>query len=453
MEAKMTEGRPLPLIFKFVIPIFLGFLFQQFYNMVDTVIVGRFVGPGALAAVGSTGTIMFMVMGLANGLTTGYTVLISQKYGADDRDGTRRAFVNAIMLGLISTVIITVIALLLMHKILHIMNTPADIYDDAYAYIATICAGSLALIAYNMFAAALRAIGNSKTPLYFLLFATGLNVVLDLFFIIVLRLGTLGAALATDVSQGVSAVFCMIYIYKNVEVLRPKKSDWRLDRNFTLKQLNIGVPMALQFGITASGTMIMQSAINIYGSVAVGGFTAAGKLINFMTGGMPSIGQTMAAYVGQNYGHGNLDRVHKGTHDAMKLVLIYSLVSGVLTVFLLPYVIRIFFDSGVNVAEYLPYAKTYAYECVFFFLPLGMIFIYRNTMQACGYGKTALMLGIMELIDRLVMAVISMKTHSYALAVGGDACAWALTGIFSWALYLMVRKQLLEKQKRGALSY
>ncbi len=449
----MTEGKPYSLILKFAIPIFLGFMFQQFYNMVDTVIVGRFVSPGALAAVGSTGTIMFMIMGLANGLTTGYTVLISQKYGADDREGTRRAFVNSILLGLISTLIITVLALIVMHPLLKLMNTPADIYDDAYAYIATICAGSIALIAYNLLAAALRAIGDSKTPLYFLVFAAFLNIALDLFFIIGLKLGTFGAALATDISQGISAVLCMIYIYRKVEVLRPRRSDWRLDKTYSLKQLNIGIPMALQFGITASGTMVMQAAINVYGSVAVGGFTAAGKVNNLMTGGMPSIGQTMAAYVGQNYGYGDLKRVHQGTRDAMKISAVYSIVAGILAVVTLPYIIGLFFDSGVNIAEYLPYAKIYCYECVPFYLPLAMIFIYRNAMQACGYGKTALLLGIMEMVDRLIVAFISLKMHSYAVAVACDAVAWGVTGIFAWLLYLVVRKQLLKKQAEGALPY
>ncbi len=449
MDGKMTKGNPLPIILKFVLPIFLGFVFQQFYNMVDTVIVGRYVSANALAAVGSTGTIMFMIMGLANGMTTGYTVLISQRYGAGDMEGTRRAFVNAILLSIISTGIITIIAFRVMHPLLKLMNTPADIYDDAYAYIITICAGSIALIGYNLLAASLRAIGNSKTPLYFLIFAALLNIVLDLTFIIVLGLGTFGAALATDVSQGVSAILCMIYIIRKVDVLKPKISDWRLDGSYSAKQLNIGIPMALQFGITASGTMVMQASINIYGSVAVGGFTAAGKVNNLMTAGMPSIGQTMAAYCGQNYGYGDMDRVHQGTKDAMKISAVYSLINAVLAIALLPYIIRLFFDANVDVAQYLPYARTYMYLCVVFYLPLAMIFIYRNAMQACGFGKTALALGIMELIARLITAFTSMKLQSYTLAVAGDALAWFTTGIFALILYLFIMKKLRERFGAG----
>ncbi len=451
MESSMTQGRPLTLLLKFVLPIFLGFIFQQFYNMVDTVIVGRYVSPTALAAVGSTGTIMFMIMGLANGMTTGYTVLISQKYGAGDKDGTRVAFVNAILLGLISTVVVTVIALIVMHPLLRIMNTPSDIYSDAYAYISTICAGSIALIGYNLLAASLRAIGNSRTPLYFLIFSALLNIVLDLLFIVGFHMGTFGAALATDLSQAASAVLCMIYIIKKVEVLRPKKSDWHLHKDYSLKQLNIGIPMALQFGITASGTMVMQSSINIYGSTAVTGFTAAGKVVNLMTAGMPSIGQTIAAYAGQNFGYGDLERVDMGTRDAMKIAAVYSVINGVLSVVLLPIIIGFFFDPGVDIAAYLPYARAYVYACVPFYIPLAMIFIYRNAMQACGFGKTALMLGIVELIARFGTALLSMKLHSFNMAVAGDASAWLTAGIFSIILYIYVMKQLRKRQSLNTL--
>ena len=445
MESSMTKGKPLTLLLKFVLPIFLGFIFQQFYNMVDTVIVGRYVSPTALAAVGSTGTIMFMIMGLANGMTTGYTVLISQRYGADDPEGTRIAFVNAILLGIISTAVVTVTALSVMHPLLRLMNTPADIYNDAYAYISTICAGSIALIGYNLLAASLRAIGNSRAPLYFLIFSALLNIGLDLVFIVGFHLGTFGAALATDLSQAASAVLCMIYIVRKVKVLRPKAKDWHLHKEYSLKQLNIGIPMALQFGITASGTMVMQSSINIYGSTAVTGFTAAGKVVNLMTAGMPSIGQTIAAYAGQNFGYGDLGRVDKGTGDAMKIAAVYSIVNGILSVVLLPVIIGFFFDPGVDVASYLPYARAYVYACVPFYIPLAMIFIYRNAMQACGYGKTALMLGIVELLARFGTAFLSMRLHSFNMAVAGDAAAWVTAGVFSIILYAFVMKQLREK--------
>ena len=446
----MTSGKPLTLILKFVIPIFFGFIFQQLYNMVDTVIVGRFVSPGALAAVGSTGTIMFMFIGLASGLTTGFTVLISQKYGASDRDGARRAFVNSILLAAISIAILTFISVVFMKPLLHLMQTPADIFDDAYAYIVTICGGSVALVYYNLFAASLRAIGNSRTPLYFLAISVVLNIILDLLLIIVFHMGTMGAALATDLSQGISAVLCFIYINSKVEVLRPKRTDWRLDPVFSAKQLNIGIPMSLQFGITASGTMVMQAAINTFGSIAVTGFTAAVKVNNLMTAAMPSIGQTMAAYVGQNYGYGDLGRIRQGTRDALKIMVIYSIINGILAVVLMPYILTMFFDAGVDISIYMPYARTYMLWCAIFYIPLSMIFIYRNTMQGCGWGKTALMLGIAELLARLAASIAAMKMNNYTFAAGADAIAWLTAGVLSYFLYRFVLSQEEKKMSRSS---
>ena len=455
METNMTHGRPMPIILRFTIPLLLGNIFQQFYNMVDSVIVGKYVSPNALAAVGSTGTVMFLIIGLANGMATGFTVLTSQKYGARDADGTKGSFANGVLLSAIVVVVITGLFLGLMNPLLHLMNTPADIYDDAYSYISTITAGTVALVFYNYFAASLRALGNSKTPLYFLIFSALLNIVLDLVFIIYFKLGTMGAALATDVSQGVSAILCLIYIYKKMDALRPERRHYRLDKRYTRKQLEIGIPMALQFGITASGTMVMQTAINVYGSVAVTGFTAASKVQNLMTQGMPSIGQTMAAYAGQNYGYHDMDRVHEGTKDAMILSVIYSIAAGLVCILILPYVIRLFFDSSVDLTAYMPYARVYCYECVVFYIPLAMIFIYRNTMQGCGYGMTAMMLGIVELVARLAAAITSMgvaeysDTIGYALAAGADSIAWFLGGVAALVLYLRVKKDILRKWEFG----
>lgn len=455
METSLTQGKPLPLILRFTIPLFLGCVFQQFYNMVDTVIVGKYVGPNALAAVGSTGTVMFLIIGLANGMATGFTVLTSQKYGAGDENGTKGSFANGVLLSAIMVVIITIVFMLLMHPLLHIMNTPEDIYDDAYSYISTITLGAVSIVYYNYFASSLRALGNSKMPLYFLIFSAVLNIILDLIFILLFRLGTMGAALATDVSQGISAILCIIYIYRKMPSLRPEKKHWRLNRKYTRRQLGIGIPMSLQFGITASGTMVMQTAINVYGSVAVTGFTAASKVQNLMTQGMMAIGQTMASYSGQNYGHHDLDRVHEGTVAAIKISVVYSIIFGILCVLILPFLIRLFFDSNVDISEYMPYARVYCYECVIFYIPLSMIFIYRNTMQGCGYGMTAMMLGIVELIARLIFAFGSMSVGrfnadlGFALAAGADPFAWFTAGVISLILYQRVRRDILKKWESG----
>ncbi|MCR5485952.1 MAG: MATE family efflux transporter [Lachnospiraceae bacterium] len=447
METKMTEGSPLKIILRFMAPLLLGNIFQQFYNMVDTIIVGKYVGAKSLAAVGSTGTIMFLVMGFSLGMTTGFTVLTSQKYGAGDRMAAKGTVANGIILSAIVVLILTVLSRIVMHPLLRLMNTPADIYQDAYSYISVICLGIVATVYYNLFSSFLRAVGNSRIPLYFLILSAFLNIILDLLFIIRFKMGVAGAAWATNVSQGVSAICCLIYIRSHVDVLTPEKGQWRLSRSYTKSQIYIGLPMALQFGITASGTMIMQTAINMFGSVAVAGFTAASKVQNLLTQGMMACGQTMAAYSGQNYGKMDMERVEKGTWDAMKIMTVYSLLAALLAVACLPYMLQLFFSSDISLSELMPWASVYVRECVIFYIPLSMIFIYRNTMQGCGYGMTAMSLGLLEFLARLVTALVSMKLASYPLAAGADPAAWFVAGIASIFLYRRVRRDIQSRLK------
>ncbi|MBO5552281.1 MAG: MATE family efflux transporter [Lachnospiraceae bacterium] len=449
MGSTLTEGRPLKIILKFMLPLLIGNVFQQFYNMVDTIIVGKFVGANALAAVGSTGTIMFLVLGIANGMATGFTVLTSQKFGAGQYDETRETVANGILLSAIVIMVLTALSLIFMHPILRLMNTPEDIYQDAYSYISVICMGIAALVAYNLFSAFLRAIGNSRIPLYSLIFSALLNIVLDVVFIVNFHMGVAGAAWATNISQGIAAVLCVVYIIHKEPVLTPSKKMWRLNRQYSRLQLYIGVPMALQFGITASGTMIMQSAINIYGSVAVAGFTAASKVQNLLTQGMMSIGQTMTSYSGQNFGKGDLGRVEAGVKDAMKIMTVYSVAAGLLVVLALPYFMRLFFSGDVSLDTLLPWARVYIYECVFAYIPLSTIFIFRNSMQGCGYGMTAMSLGIVEFFTRLIAALVSIRIGSYALAVGSDPLAWLTAGIVSVILFIRVMNDL--KRKRNMI--
>lgn len=292
MEQDMTQGKPLSIILKFTLPLLVGNIFQQFYNMADTIIVGRFVGANALAAVGSTGTVMFLIIGFAQGITAGFTILTSQRYGAKDEKAVRASVANGILLSVLVTILITVVGLSTMKPLLLLMNTPEDIFADAYTYSMLICSGVVACIFYNLFSSLLRAIGNSKVPLFFLVFSACLNVVLDLLLILCFHMGVAGAAIATNISQGVSAVLCLIYIYKNVPVLCPERTQWRLSASDTAYQMRMGIPMALQFSITASGAMVMQAAINLFGSVAVAAFTAASKVQSLVTQGMMSMGQT-----------------------------------------------------------------------------------------------------------------------------------------------------------------
>ncbi|MBR5267114.1 MAG: MATE family efflux transporter, partial [Lachnospiraceae bacterium] len=309
MELDMTKGKPLPVLLRFTLPLLLGNVFQQFYNMADTVIVGRFVGAGALAAVGSTGTIMFLINGFAQGITSGFSILTSQRFGAGDAQGVRRSVANGVILAVLSTLILTLTCVGVMRPLLGMMNTPEDIFTDAYTYIMIISGGIVATVFYNLFSAYLRAVGNSQAPLFFLVFSSCLNIVLDLVFIVWFHMGVAGAALATIVSQAVSAVLCGGYIFMKVKALTPERNQWKLNSHDSRHQLSMGLPMAFQFAITASGGMVMQSAINLYGSNAVAAYTAAGKLEALVEQGMVAMGQAVATYGGQNYGKGDIDRI------------------------------------------------------------------------------------------------------------------------------------------------
>ena len=260
VQNDMTVGSPMKMILSFTFPIFLGNVFQQFYNMADAVIVGKFVGTKALAAVGSTGTIMFLIYGFVVGMTAGFTVLTAQKFGAGDMQGMRRTVAGAGILSFLIGLFLTVTFMLFMKPLLHLMNTPSDIFADAYKYIMIVSGGILAQMLYNLLSSILRALGNSKIPLYFLIISALLNIVLDLFLIIVFQMGAPGAAIATVVAQGISGVLCLIYIMWKIPLLHLKKEDWHVGGQIYANQLKIGLPMALQYSITAIGTMMVQSA-------------------------------------------------------------------------------------------------------------------------------------------------------------------------------------------------
>ena len=445
MQLDMTKGRPMPIIMRFFIPIFIGNMFQQFYNMVDSIIVGRFVGTEAFAAVGSTGTIMFLVLGFANGLATGFTVLTSQRFGAKDEKGIRQSVANAIFLSVIVSAVMTVFSMLSMKGLLHLLNTPSNIYLYAYDYIIIITGGTAAVCFYNLFSALLRAVGNSKAPLFFLILSATLNIFLDLLFIIVFKWEVRGAALATIASQAISAICCLIYILLKVKMLVPHRDEWRLKGSFAKRQLAIGFPMALQFGITASGTMIMQSAINRFGSDAIAGFNASSKVGGLLTQAFPALGQSMATYTGQNFGKHDIDRIHDGSHVALKISLVAALLGAGLALLLLKPAIPMFLGSNADIDAILPWARPYTYMSIIFYMPLGILFIYRDMMQGCGYGFLPMMGGVLELVARFTTAMLSMHFNSYLLGVAGDPAAWIITGIFDAIAYQSVIRDVKKK--------
>lgn len=445
MQLDMTKGKILPVILKFTIPLIIGNIFQQLYNMVDTIIVGRYVGADALAAVGSTGTIMFLIIGFAQGITAGFSILISQKYGGQNIQGVKCSAANGILLSIFSSIILTILCLVIMKPLLKLMNTPDNIFQDAYAYIMIISIGITANIFYNLFSAYLRAVGNSKIPLFFLVFSACLNIVLDLLFIVKFQLGVSGAAWATNLSLAVSAILSGIYIWKKVPDLKPDRDMWKLSAVDSKIQLAAGIPMAFQFAITASGTMIMQAAINLFGSGAVAAFTATGKLQNVIVQGMVAMGQTMATYCGQNYGCGDLKRIRSGVRAALIVDFIYSVAVALLMCILLKPSLHLFFSGETEIAAMLPWAQTYCHLSVSFYLPLCTIYVFRNAMQGCGYSFLPMMGGTAELVARLIVSIAAIHLVSFPIACFADPAAWIAASAFTGISYLYVIQKIRKK--------
>ena len=422
MTNDMTTGNPVKLILLFSIPLLIGNIFQQFYSMVDTIIVGRFVGVEALAAVGTTSSMVFLVNGFVMGLTSGFAVLISQKYGAKDEAGVKKAVASSITLSIIATIIVTFISVISAKPLLALMNTPSNIMKDASTYIIILYAGNVAIIFYNMMAAILRALGDSKTPLYFLIVSSVLNIILDLVLIINFKMGVAGAAYATVISQGVSALLCVIYTYKKYKILRLKKEDFKVKKKYYRKHLKIGIPMALQFSITAIGIMTVQSAINIFGSTVIASYAASSKVLQLVMQPATTLGVTMATYCGQNIGAKRYDRIKLGVKKCVQISIITSLISAMVLIFLGKYFVMMFVSNPD--AEILSYAQQVLNISAIFFIPLGLIFVYRNALQGIGDSFIPMMAGVYELVARAVVAFTLPKVLEFMGICLADPVAW-----------------------------
>lgn len=440
MKTDMTAGKPMKMILDFTIPVFIGGVFQQFYNMMDAIIVGKFVGTKGLAAVGATGTIIFLIIGCLMGLTAGFAVITAQKFGAGKMREMRQTVGNAAILSVIMSIIMTAVSMIGMRKLLLLMNTPEDIFHDAYVYIMIICGGIFAQVLYNLIASILRALGNSKTPLYFLIISALLNVVLDLLFIIVFHMGVAGAAWATVISQGVSGVLCILYIIKAVPELHLKRDDWRLRGNISKNQIGMGIPMGLQYSITAIGTMMVQSALNILGSYPVAAFTAGSKIESIFSQAFVAIGTTMATYNAQNIGAGKLERVRQGFRCAHVIGIVYAIITGLIMIFWGKYFAYLFISD--NAAEVVPMVDIYVKCAGVFFVPLHFVNCLRNGIQGMGYGLLPMMAGVAELTGRGITAVIAADHKSYFGACMASPIAWVVAGILLIVMYIFVMKDM-----------
>lgn len=450
MTKDMTTGSPAKLILHFSIPLLIGNIFQQFYSMVDTIIVGRFVGVQALAAVGSTGALAFLILGFIFGLTSGFSVIVAQKFGANDENGLRNSVATSIILCVILTIMMTTLSVLLAKPLLILMNTPLDILNDATIYIVIIFAGTATTVFYNMISSILRALGDSKTPLYFLIVSSILNVILDLFFIINLSLGVAGAAYATVISQGISGILCLIYISKKFPILKLQKKDWKLEKSFALKHLRIGLPMALQFSITAIGVMVLQRALNAFGSTIIAAYTAASKVEQLVMQPAITFGVTMATYAGQNLGAKNIERIKEGVKTCSYISLIISILAGIIVV-LFGGTFTNLFISGAE-TEVVESAKRYLNIVSVFFTVLGLLFIYRNTLQGIGDAFIPMMAGVAELVVRVVVAFTLPHFIGYTGICLASPIAWIAATVPLAISYFRRINTLLNESRTLAIN-
>ncbi|MDD3796731.1 MAG: MATE family efflux transporter [Lachnospiraceae bacterium] len=436
----MTEGRPLPLILKFMLPLLLSNVVQQTYNLVDAMIVGRMLGASALASVGASSSVLFLVLGFCGGSCAGFSIPVAQNFGAKDYPRMRSFIYHGILLTLVLAAVITLLTSLLCPGILHILRTPEDIYPDAYRYLLIIFLGIPFTFLYNYLSSILRAVGNSRMPFLFLTVSAVLNIFLDFFCVAVLDLGCAGAAIATTASQALSGFFCLIYICKAVLIIQPKKEDriWKKKTAFHL--LGMGIPMGIQFSITAIGSMVMQSANNSLGSICVSGFTAGTKIKLFTICPFDALATALATYVGQNYGARKFDRVKKGILQGMAVGVAYGIAAGIALILFGRNLASLFLAS--DSVEVLDAAAQFLRCLGYFYWMLALVNICRASVQALGYPGRAVFAGVIEMIARTSFSMILVPIYGYAAICYTDQSAWVTAGTYStivclWALRKM----------------
>lgn len=446
MTKDLTSGSPLKVILLFSLPLVLGNLFQQFYALADTIIVGRFCGVSALASVGATGSVNYLILGFVIGVCNGFAIPIAQLFGARDYSDLRRHVANAAWLCIAASVVLTISTVALTRPMMQLMQTPDDIIDGAVIYIGWIFAGIPFIFLYNMVAAIMRALGDSKTPLYFLILTSALNIGLDLLFIIPFQMGVLGAALATDISQVISGVLSFIYLSCKFDVLKMQKSDFAYSKKACARLLGIGIPMGLQCSITAIGSVVLQGAVNGLGSDIVAAQTAGGKAAQFLSVPLESIGTAMTTYASQNMGAHDLNRVNKGVNTALGIGCVYSVASFLILRVLDKALIGLFLESSQT--EIMANAQSFIFWNSVFYIPLAVLIIYRYTIQGLGYSSLAMFAGVAEMIARALVGFLFVPLWGYFAACIANPVAWFFACFFLIPAYIVVFRKLKQEKAR-----
>ena len=437
----LTQGKPFSVLLKFAIPVILGNLFQLFYTLADSVIVGKTMGAGALAAVGSTSIIIYFIFCFINGFTGGFGICLGQRFGARDQKGMTKSIAVSAVLCVLFTILLTAVCCLLAHPILRWMQIPADIYDDAYTYMFIVLAGTGATIYYNMISNMLRALGDSKTPLYFLVFSSLLNIVLDVVFILPLQMGVAGAALATILAQLLSAVLSNVVGWKKFSILHLHKRDFRDLKDPAIKHLQMG----FQMSVMCIGQLAMQAVVNSMGTAAVAGYTAATKADQLSVLVNNAMMTAISNYVAQNYGAGLPQRIQKGVRACLIQLEVMNLVMCIGLLLLRHPIVRLFLDSPS--AEIYAYSDGYLWGVAPFYFILGLLAVYRTAIQSMQNSWAPFSACMIELIMRLVATLILPSFIGYTAVCIASPLAWAGACILLIPVYYhMMRKGSTTRQ-------
>lgn len=431
MTKDLTSGSPMRLILGFTLPTLFGLLFQQFYNLVDAMIVGKLLGAQALGAVGATGSINFFVIGFCLGVCSGFAIPVAQRMGAKDYPQMRRYVANAAYLSALIALVLTVVTGIFCRDILTAMKTPADLFEGVNAYIFIIFMGIPAVFLYNLLASIIRSLGDSRTPVYFLALSAGLNIVLDLMFILWFQAGVAGAAAATVLSQAVSGIACLIYMVKKFPILRVTREERQPDWASCRSLCAMGLPMGLQYSITAIGSIVLQTSVNALGSIYVTAISTGTKVYQLLCCPFDAMGAAMATYCGQNVGAGRLDRLNQGVRSCSLLGLGYSAAALVAMLFLAPQCVMMFLSSAEPQLELLLSLTTqYILTLTAFFFPLALVNILRFSIQGMGFSTLAILAGVLEMIARTVVGHFFVPSMGYTAACFASPAAWICADLF-----------------------
>lgn len=437
---EMTSGNTFPQILNFTIPILLGSLLQQAYSLIDAAIVGKFLGVNDLAAVGASSSVIFLILGFCNGCCGGFGIPVAQKFGARDYESMRRYVYTGLKISLVLSVLIAFASCLACDFILRIMQTPELIFDSAFIYLFITFAAIPFTFFYNLLSSIIRALGDSKTPFWFLLFSTVLNIILDIIFVLPFGWGVGGAALATFISQAVSAILCYIYMMRKFDILKANGNERKYNSRYARQLLAIGCPMGLQFSITAIGSIMLQSSNNALGTECVAAFTAGSRLKMFFICPFESLGIAMATFAGQNYGAGKPERIKTGIKSATWMMIIYTIISVLIILPGTKYMSLLFVSA--NDTGIIENTELFMHTSSYFFPLLGMLCILRYTIQGVGYTNFSMLSGVSEMIARILVSLVAVPAFGYTAVCFGDPMAWVAADMFLVPAFIYVYNRI-----------